>query len=71
VFRDETDAHPGNHCLLDRFIAAHLHAGLIGKARLREDPLHRGAGARALFADQESFAGQLPHLHAALGGQRM
>ena len=69
--RQEGQAHPGHHGLLDGFIARHFHDDVRLDVVLGEHALHRGAGAGASFPHHELSIVQDRHRRVLAARQRM
>ncbi len=69
--RDEGDAEPGDHRLLDGLVGADLHADARLDAVLLQEALGDAARARARLAHQDGLAGNLLRLDVVPLGERM
>lgn len=69
VGRDERDAQARHDGLLDRLVAADLHAAIRIEPRLGEQLLHQVPGSRAVLAQQEGFPGEVGEGNALAPGK--
>lgn len=69
VLREHRDAHATGNGLLDRFVAAQLHAYARREAGAVEPGVARGAGAGATLAQDEALVGQCVQAEPGLPGQ--